>query len=121
MIVLFFSLFGSPFVLAPGLPVRFRLPVVKGSESSAKAPTHVVDVVDHSQVYASDGLRKLSDLKDWLARQPKPADRKPVLLVRGGADAPIAVLTEIASAAATAGFEVLLAATEPVAGGAGKH
>lgn len=116
VLVLFFSLFGSPFVLAPGLSVRFRLPEVKGAEAGAKSPTHVVSILDSGQVYTNDGPRKLADLKDWLARQPKPADRKPVLLVRGGADVPIATLSEIASAAATTGFEVLLAATEPGAG-----
>ncbi len=111
LIVMFFSLFGSRFVLAPGLPVSFRLPAVAGAEASAKAPTHVISVVDAGQVFTSDGLRKLADLREWLLRQAK-GTKTPLLLVRGGADMPMAVLTEISSAASAAGFEVLLAASE---------
>ena len=111
LIVMFFSLFGSRFVLAPGLPVTFRLPTVAGAEANAKAPTHVISVVDAGQVFTSDGLRKLADLREWLLREAKRT-KSPLLLVRGGADMPIAVLTEISSAASAAGFELLLAASE---------
>lgn len=112
LIVMFFSLFGSRYVLAPGLPVTFRLPTAAGVEANAKAPSHVVDVVDAGQVLTNDGFRKLADLREWLMREAK-GTKSPLLLVRGGADMPIAVLTEISSAASAAGFEVLLAASEP--------
>ncbi len=112
LLVLFFALFGSRFVLAPGLALNFRLPVVEGANANAKAATHVISVVDSERVLASDGPRKLRDLKDWLERQAKTT-KSPLLLVRGSADVPISVLADIASAATAAGFEVLLAASEP--------
>lgn len=114
LLVLFFALFGSRFVLAPGLAVNFRLPVVEGANAHAKPPTHVIDVGDNGQVYATDGLRKISDLREWLVRQGKGV-KSPLLLVRSSADVPIAVLTDITNAASAAGFEVLVAASEPAA------
>ncbi|MDP3071502.1 MAG: hypothetical protein Q8N18_14520 [Opitutaceae bacterium] len=115
LIGLFFVLFGSRFVLAPGLGLNFRLPVVEGANAAAKPPTHVISVVDAGQVFTSDGLRKISDLREWLVRQGKGVGA-PLVLVRGSADVPISVLAEISNAAAAAGFEVLLAASEPAAG-----
>jgi biopolymer transport protein ExbD len=80
----------------------------------------VVSVVNSGQIYTSDGLRKLSELKDWLAQNAKGA-RSPLLLVRGSADVPMSVLADISSAAAATGFDVLWAASEPeVPGGGGR-
>jgi biopolymer transport protein ExbD len=107
---LFFALFGSRFVLTPGL----TLAPVAGAQANARAPTHVISVVDAAQVFTHDGLRKIADLRDWLARQAKSA-KAPLLLVRSGAETPLAVLAEISSAANAAGFEVLLAASDPAA------
>ncbi|MBL9189490.1 MAG: hypothetical protein JNK23_18550 [Opitutaceae bacterium] len=115
LIGLFFALFGSRFVLAPGLAVDFRLPVVQGANTAARPPTHVISVVDSSQVFTSDGLRKISDLREWLVRQ-RSGMAAPLVLVRGSADVPISVLADISNAATAAGFEVLLAASEPAAG-----
>jgi biopolymer transport protein ExbD len=111
-LVLFFVLFGSRFVLAPGLGVDFRLPSIAGSDAGARAPTHVVSVVNSGQIYTTDGLRKLSELKTWLALQAK-GSRSPLLLVRGSAGVPMSVLADISSAAAATGFDVLWAASEP--------
>jgi ABC-type transport system involved in cytochrome c biogenesis permease subunit len=108
---LFFALFGSRFVLTPGL----ALAPIAGAHASARAPTHVISVVDAAQVFTSDGLRKIADLRDWLGPQAQAA-KAPLLLVRSGAETPLAVLAEISSAAHAAGFEVLLAASEPGAG-----
>lgn len=115
LLALFFALFGSRFVLTPGL----TLATVAGANANAKAPTHVISVVDATQVFTSDGLRKLSDLKGWLAQQARATKTTPLLLVRSSADAPLAVLAEISSAANATGFEVLLAASEPAKTGEG--
>lgn len=112
LLVLFFALFGSRFVLAPGLGLDFRLPGVVGANAGARAPTHVITVVNSEQILTSDGLRKLSELRDWLAFNAKGA-RSSLLLVRGSAAVPMSVLTEVASAAALTGYEVLWAAAEP--------
>jgi biopolymer transport protein ExbD len=114
-LVLFFVLFGSRFVLAPGLGVDFRLPTIAGADAGARAPTHVVSVVNSGQIYTSDGLRKLNELKDWLAQNAK-GTRAPLLLVRGSAGVPMSVLADISSAAAATGFDVLWAASEPEMG-----
>ena len=115
LLVVFFVLFGSRFVLAPGLGVDFRLPTVLGADASARAPTHVVSVVNSGQIYTTDGLRKLSELKEWLAQNAK-GTRSPLLLVRGSAGVPMSVLADISSAAAATGFDVLWAASEPEVG-----
>lgn len=112
LIVLFFSLFGSRFVLAPGLPVGFRLPEVPGAERHARPTTHVITVTDTGQVLTTDGLKKLHELTPWLNAQRK-GEARPSLLVRGGAGVPLAIFTDIVGAAESAGFEVLMAGGEP--------
>ena len=111
-LVLFFALFGSRFVLAPGLGVEFRLPAVAGANRGARAPTHVISVVNSGQIFTSEGLRNIGGLEEWL-RQKAKGTKAPLLLVRGSAGVPMSVLAEISSAAAGAGFEVLWAASEP--------
>ena len=113
LLAVFFGLFGSPLVLAPGLGLNFRLPRVEGADANARAPTHVISVVNAEQIFTDDGLRKLTDLKGWLLQQKKEGTRSPLLLVRGSGEVPTSVLAEISSAAAAAGFEVLMAAVEP--------
>lgn len=111
LLVLFFSLFGSRFVLAPGLGIDFRLPAVAGATAGARAPTHVISVINSGQIFTSDGLRKLGDLRNWLAQNAKNT-RAPLLLVRGSSGVPMSVLADIASAATATGYEVLWAASE---------
>lgn len=111
LLVLFFSLFGSRFVLAPGLGIDFRLPAVAGATAGARAPTHVISVINSGQIFTSDGLRKLGDLRNWLAQNAK-STRSPLLLVRGSSGVPMSVLADIASAATATGYEVLWAASE---------
>jgi biopolymer transport protein ExbD len=111
LLVLFFSLFGSRFVLAPGLGLDFRLPRIAGANVNARPPTHTISVIDSGLIFTSDGARKLEELGGWLLREKK-AVRNPLLLVRGGVGVPVSVMAEIANAAYRAGYEVLLAAEE---------
>ncbi|MBI5689152.1 MAG: hypothetical protein HZC55_03570 [Verrucomicrobia bacterium] len=111
LLVLFFSLFGSRFVLAPGLGVDFRLPTVAGANASARPATHVISVINSGQIFTHDGLHKLSELGSWLKREAART-QGPLLLVRAGADVPTSVLAEVASAAREAGFEMIWAAGE---------
>lgn len=113
---LFFALFGSRFVLAPGLGIDFRLPIVAGANANARPATHVVSVINSGQIFTSDGLRKMSELADWLKLQAR-GTAAPLLLVRAGADVPTSVLADVASAARGAGFEMIWAAGEPPAAG----
>jgi biopolymer transport protein ExbD len=113
LLVLFFTLFGSHFVLAPGLAVDFRLPTAAGANASAKAPTHVISVLAAGQIFTSHGERKLEELPAYFSTQAR-STKDPILLVRGDAAVPSSTLATISSSAKAAGFiEVLWAAGEP--------
>lgn len=113
LIVLFFSLFGSGFVLAPGLGVEFQLPVVEGADAAARPPTHVINVLSSGQILTNNGKRTMPQLREWLQAQGRTTQR-PRLLVRGDAEVSIGVQAEIVSAANAAGFDVLFAAVDPI-------
>lgn len=110
---LFFALFGSRFVLAPGLGVDFRLPVVAGANAGARPPTHVISITNGGQIFTNAGLQKMDEMGDWLLKQAVGVEA-PLLLVRGGDRVPISVVADVASAARRAGFETIWAAEEPV-------
>lgn len=111
LIIVFFSLFGSRFVLAPGLGVDFQLPQVAGATSGAVRTSHVVTIVNAGQIFAGDGLRSPAQLRDWLFAQAA-ATKQPTLLVLAGERVPVSVIAEVAGSAAAAGFSVQVAATE---------
>jgi biopolymer transport protein ExbD len=112
LIALFFVLFGSRFVLAPGLGVDFRLPEVAGGNLHASPTTHVISVGHSGQILTNDGLRSLEELRTWLKEQARTV-AEPSLLVRVDRDVTTAVFAEISGAAHAAGFSVMVAAGEP--------
>lgn len=119
LLVFFFALFGSHFVLAPGLGVDFRLPAIAGANANAKAPTHVISVLATGQIFTSHGARKIEEIYAYLAEQAQ-GTQEPVLLVRGDAAVPTSVVGIITSAAKRAGFaDVLWAVGEPSGGSSG--
>ncbi len=121
LLVLFFALFGSPFVLAPGLGVDFRLPTAEGANANARPPTHVITVTNSGQIFTDGGGCKLEELPAWLKEQAAKV-REPTLLVRGESLVPNSVVAEISGAARRAGFEhVLWAAEAPAPGVAEKR
>lgn len=109
LIVLFFGLFGSRFVLAPGVTM---LPAVAGATAAARTTTHTVSVVNARQIFAGDGVRTPEQLRPWLAAQAKTV-REPVLLVQAHAGVELEIVARIASLAREAGFAVQMAAVEP--------
>lgn len=111
LLVLFFSLFGSRFVLSPGLGVDFALPQVPAGSTEARRTTHVINVVNAGQIIVGDGLRTLEQLPEWLNAQAR-TDAHPALLVRAGSGVPTAILVRILGMAQAAGFSVTLAAEE---------
>jgi biopolymer transport protein ExbD len=117
LLALFFSVFGSRFVLAPGLGVEFQLPRMAGAEAGARQTTHVISVLPSGQIFAGDGLMNLPQLREWLKTQAGTVPH-PVLLVRASAGVTGASLTEITSAARGAGFGVVLAVEDPETGAA---
>lgn len=117
LLALFFSLFGSRFVLAPGLGVDFRLPAVPGAAAGARPASHVISVLNSGQVFTPDGLTGIAELGRWLKSQAGRVEA-PRLLVRAGAEVPTSVLADIAAAANGAGFELVWAVAEPEGGAA---
>jgi biopolymer transport protein ExbD len=110
LIVLFFFLFGSSFVLSPGLGVDFALPRVPAASSDARMTTHVITVVNAGQVIA-DGMRSVDELQPWLEAKAK-TEKHPSLLVQVGARVPASISTRILGMAHAAGFAVTLATEE---------
>ncbi len=112
LIVLFFSLSGSKFVLAPALGVDFQLPSAAGAVVEARSPTSFISVTDFGQILAGDGLRTMEQLRSWLRDEARKASQ-PILLVRASRGVALALAMEIESMAVEAGFVgVMLAAFE---------
>jgi biopolymer transport protein ExbD len=111
VIGLFFSVFGSRFVLAPGLGVDFRLPSVEGAIANAKPPTHVINVINSGQILTNSGQQTMKDLAVWLRAQARTTP-SPVLLVRASEGAHVSIIADITSAARRAGFDILFAMEE---------
>ena len=118
LIALFFSLFGSTFVLAPGLGVDFQMPEVAGAQAGAAMTTHHITVARSGLIYLPDGPADLERLRRWLNGEAKKT-RRPTLLVRASAGVSAGAIADIASAAREAGFGVLWGAEEPRATRAG--
>jgi biopolymer transport protein ExbD len=115
LVVLFFTLFGSRFVLAPGVAV---LPAIAGATAGARVTTHQISVVSADQIFAGDGLRDLDQLNEWLVQQAKGARYPtPVLLLQVNARVEFDVVARIGSMANANGFQVQIAAVEPLAPG----
>lgn len=113
-IVLFFFLFGSQFVLAPGLGVNFQVPAMPGAIAGAVPTTHRISVVRSNLIFADDeGAINTAQLRVWLEKKAKEV-KQPSLLVLVGANVPMKDFTDIASAAHAAGFvQVQMGAQEP--------
>lgn len=113
LIVLFFSLFGSRFVLAPGLGVDFQLPQVPGNVIGAARTTHYISVKRGGMLFVADrGQISLPQLREWLKEQAGTT-KHPVLQINTDAGVEMSVLAGIYTAAHEANFEVLVAA-EPL-------
>ena len=102
VILLFFSVFGSRFVLAPGLGVDFQLPQATGATRGAIRTSHLVTVVNSGQIFAGDGLRSPAQLKEWLSAQAATT-KEPTLLILAGESVPVAVIAEVAGFASEIG------------------
>lgn len=117
LIALFFVLFGSRFVLAPGLGVSFELPEMTGARAGAATTETVISVRPSGQIFAANGLLNLAQLREWLKAEAQKS-KQPSLLVRASAEVPMTELTDIVSVAREAGYtRVVLGAEEP----SGRH
>jgi len=112
LVALAFVLFGSRFVLAPGLGVNFAVPTTSSGATDLRSTTHVLTIVNEGQIFVRDGVKTLEELPAWLAAEARTA-KQPALLVRAGAAVPASLLTQVLGMAHTAGFGVTLAVEEP--------
>lgn len=112
LLALFFVLFGSRFVLAPGLAVDFALPSAASAATSA-AITDVVIAVPASGMAVVDGaVVDFPRLAAWLAEQGKSAGGRRRLLVQASGALPARDLAAVHTMAAEAGFTGVLIATD---------
>ena len=115
LLVVFFFLFGSRFVLAPGIGVGFQLNEMPGARSGATRTTHRITVKASGLIFTDDGPADKVRLNQWLAEQAKNTRQASLLIIASravqGGD-----IVEIANAALAAGFvHVQWAAEEPTA------
>lgn len=116
LLAMFFLLFGSRFVLAPGLGVDFKLPEMPGAIEQAAAATIVINVPRSNMVLVEDAMLNYAQLPDWLQKRSRNEKGLGLLVRADGNNVPIGDLFIIAEMAAKAGFRVQLAA-EPAHGG----
>ena len=116
LLVLFFSLCGSRFVLAPGLVIK--LPPMAGARATAAPTTHYISVNSSGLIFINKGPVKIDGLRQWL-KEEAARTKNPSLLVRADAAVTVGRQSEIAGAAAAEGFTLVWAADEPSAIGNG--
>ena len=117
LVALMFSLLGSRFILAPGLEVNFKLPILAGARAGATVTTHYVTVLASGQIFGDEGPMDLPRLRLWLQQRAKGAQH-PTLLVKADAGVTEHQLAEIVTAAHQAGFNVVEAADDAPAAAA---
>jgi len=114
LIALFFTFFGSRFVLSPGMGIAKIdqiLPSLTHSAAGAVATQLRLDVAEGGKLYVDTGLISLSELKGWLFKQSEKTPGA-TLLVRYNVANSAELLTEIANAALDAKINVQLAAVD---------
>lgn len=111
LLVIFFSLFGSRFVLSPGLGVDFEMPSLDGARAGAMPTPYYINVLRSGQIFTDDGLVDMGQLRDWLkARAAREA--RPTLLIRASSEVSLSELVEIQGEAREAGFGKVLVGAE---------
>jgi biopolymer transport protein ExbD len=103
LIMVFFVLFGSRFVLAPGLGVNFRLHEMAGAGAGAARTTVVITLWRSDMVLVDDGMLDYAQLRGWLEKRAR-SEKGLALLVRADRRVPLEDLAVIAEMAANAGF-----------------
>jgi biopolymer transport protein ExbD len=113
-LMLFFTFFGSSFVLAPGLAIE--PPAVGGAVNAARRFDLVIRVRYTGMVFTQGGMMPLAELGPWLKQQTAGQ----TLLVLADAKLSVADQLAVADLAQAAGLKVQWAA-QPTVGGATTH
>jgi len=114
IIALFFTFFGSRFVLSPGMGigrVEEILPPIHNAVQGAVPTQLTVAVTEAGLLYIDTGFVSFGQFREWLAAEAK---RTPgaALLVRLNLKNPASLLAQITSAAEELGLKVQLAGVE---------
>lgn len=112
LLALFFVLFGSRFVLSPGLGVGFDVPNLPGALDGAVATDVVVAVKAADMAFVEGAKVDFAGLRRYLAERAR--ERKDLrLLVHADATLTTRDLTEVYDMARKAGFAAVQIAAEP--------
>jgi biopolymer transport protein ExbD len=114
-LALFFLLFGSRYVVAPGLGVDFALPTAGEAATSTLITDVVIAVPAPGMVVVEGAVVDYAGLAGWL-RTRVAGERRKRLLVQASTSLPARDLAEIYALAADAGFSGVLIATNAAAG-----
>lgn len=121
VIVLFFALLGSRFVLAPGLPVglggenAMDLPQLAGASSAGAPASVVVSYRRDNVILFEGGMYNLVELKKHMTAYAKEHPGA-IMLVRADRQVSMQAFLDLCQLARTAGFaHVLAAADQPQA------
>lgn len=127
VIVLFFSLLGSRFVVPPGMPISLgeqnylTLPLGGGTGESPPGESVVVNYLRDNVVLFEDGMYSLADLRKQMAVYTKKHPDA-VMLVLMDRQVSVQAFLDLSNMAKAAGFAhvVLLAEPPPAAGAPSK-
>jgi biopolymer transport protein ExbD len=117
LLVFFFFICGSRFVLAPGLGLGFQLPQVVGARAGAAATTATLSILPSGQILTRDGPVTSAQLPEWLRRNAQQSAH-PILLIIASQDVPSGEFLKLVGLAKEAGFaSTVMAAEERPVGG----
>ncbi len=115
-LALFFVLFGSRFVLAPGLPLQaagLQPPTVPGAAVALARSSTVVSIKANGQIFTPDlGRTSFPQLKPWLVKKAKEVET-PALLIVADQSVSFVEISRLYAAATEAGFRAISLAAEP--------
>ncbi len=112
LIVLFFVLFGSRFVLSPGLGVDFDVPVMPGALEGAIATDVVVAIKGADMAFVEGAKVNFAGLRQYLVERTQGRTGMR-LLVQADAALTTRELMEVYDMARAAGFASVQIAAEP--------
>lgn len=120
-LAVFFLVFGSRFVLAPGLAVDFALPAADAAATSRMTTDVVIAVPAPNMAVVNGAVVDFKGLGEWLRAQAASGKAGAAsgkrLLVQASGSLPARDLTELYALAAAAGFSGVLIATDDAAAG----
>lgn len=118
LLALFFFLFGSRFILAPGLGVDFALPMAGRAATSTMLTDVVIAVPATGMAVVEGAVVDFSRLDAWLRERGAGGGAGRRLLVQASGALPARDLSAIYAMAAEAGFSGVLIATDDAGAGA---